>query len=160
MIKKLLFIFLLGCFAVSCTTDDNGTADLYEENTAATLTADETRLINLVNTYRANKNLPALSLHVPATKEAKKHSDFMSVEVKLSHENWSERAENIHKMDPILDASENVAKHNNINEIMRIWKQSNNGHNVTMLGDFTHAGVGIVKCQDGNLWATMIFVKK
>ncbi|MCV6630229.1 MAG: CAP domain-containing protein [Flavobacteriaceae bacterium] len=162
MIKKLLFILFIANVVISCSTDVNEVEDVYGENNvqALALTADETKLINLVNTYRSNNNLKPLKLHVSASSEAKKHSDYMLAATVVSHDNWTERANAINGEDPIQAASENVAKDENVNHILRVWKGSVNGHNETLLGDYTHAGVGIVKCQDGNLWTTMIFVKK
>lgn len=160
MLRHLLLLLLISSTFIACTAEDNSSNVYEDENVHLNITADDIKLINLVNQYRAEHDLDALQLNITATKEAKGHSDYMIAAKEISHENWDVRVENINKEEITLCLSENVARHYTVEEAFMDWLKAQKGHKESILGDFTHTGVGVIKSEDGFIYLTQIFVKK
>lgn len=157
-----MFVFAL--VFTSCSTssvqDDESLFENGAEEVELTLSADETELYDTVNDYRIENGLNALSYSKEAYKYAKQHTQFMIVEDKISHDNFSDRASNIAKDTNATHIAENVAK--NYPEVamaLQGWLESDS-HKNTIEGDFTHTAISIKENSEGKLFYTQIFFKK
>lgn len=122
----------------------------------------EQQVHQLVNQYRVSRNLPPLTLDARISQGARIHSQVMSRQDSLSHDNFEERVQIIAKTISYRSVAENVAFNsgysNPANQAVQGWREST-GHRRNMEGDFDLTGVGIVKNRDGKYFFTQIFWK-
>lgn len=165
---KSLFplLFLLAVLFTSCSsTSVQDEESLFEneetiEETALTISEIENELFETINAYRTANNLNALGYSKEAYKYAKQHTQFMIVEDKISHDNFSKRASKIAKDTDATHIAENVAKNYPDPEMaLQGWLESES-HKNTIEGDFTHTAISIKENSKGKLFYTQIFLKK
>lgn len=132
--------------------------------TPTTETAVEDRVLELVNQYRADKGLGALSLHATVVAQARTHATNMAAKtVAFGHDGFQQRVDAINKVVSISLAGENVAFNAGLSDPGRVafdaWIKSD-GHRANIEGDFDITGIGVVKTKDGIYYFTQIFARR
>lgn len=156
-----LSVFFLALTSCSTTTVEDEEA-LFENEPAVNLiiSENETELYDVINTYRTTNGLNELIFSNNTYKYAEEHTQFMIVENKISHDNFSDRASKIAKETNATHVAENVAKNFSDAEMaLQGWLDSPS-HKSTIEGDFTHTAISIKENSEGKLFYTQIFLKK
>lgn len=120
---------------------------------------EETRaeriILKKINVYRVDRGLAPLVRHEFMSKEARKHSNYMANQGKLSHDGFSSRKSRIASNDAGIDPAkicENTASAQGYDnpgpvakKVVRAWKKSGSKRRCLLDVDFaTHsAGVGV-----------------
>jgi uncharacterized protein YkwD len=117
----------------------------------------------LVNEYRASKNLPPLKLDPRISQEAKQHSEAMaSGQVEFSHAGSEQRFQAIGEMIPYRRIAENVGYNSGYanpgERVVEGWINSE-GHRRNIEGNFNLTGIGIARNAKGEYYFTQIFVQ-
>lgn len=157
---------LLTCYT-SCSKDESVTpvesvdsddSDDVIDNPEFSAIAEE--ILQLVNTHRKSIGKRALDKNTLATQLAEKHTNFMIGEQKISHDNFSDRADELIAKEKALRVGENVAsRQRSAKEVVDAWLDSK-GHRENIEGDFTHIGISAVKNSKGQYYFTQLFLKK
>lgn len=112
----------------------------------------ESEFRSLVNSLRSSNGKSALSSDGSLNARARDWAKRMSDEGKLMHSNLSSL------LPPWSAAGENVGTGGSVSVIFNSLKGSS-GHLSTMLGDFTHFGVGVYMDTAGVLWTVHVFTR-
>jgi uncharacterized protein YkwD len=127
-------------------------------------TADETKVFELTNKERKDKELPALALSPALSKIARAHSENMAHQGKMEHKLDGKEA-----VDRLRDAgymftkvAENIAEGEEgveLAKIMKAWMDSE-GHRKNILHpECSEIGVGIARDKAGTSYITQVFAK-
>lgn len=155
--------FVLLCFN-SCSKDES-ISDLEqleeikenEENKEDVLDISE-EILQLVNIHRVSLGMSALISNNLAVQLANEHTLYMIGENKISHDNFSDRADRLFD-EKAVKVGENVAaKQRTAQEVMDDWLDSP-GHRENIEGDFTHIGISVIKNSRGQYYFTQLFLK-
>lgn len=123
------------------------------------MTADEKRLIELVNAERQKADLPPFKANAKLMKAARSHSAHMARKKELAHEldgnGPGERLEDVAYVH--RGWGENCAAGQRTPaEAIRCWMNSE-GHRANIHGNFQEIGVGLAKSPDGTVYWTQVF---
>lgn len=117
-----------------------------------------------VNAFRAEQNLPPLTLDPRISEIARQHSEDMAAgRVEFGHDRFEARVQTIARAIPYRSAAENVAYNQGypdpIAQAVQGWIDSP-GHRVNMEGQFNLSGVGVTRTADGKYYFTQIFIRR
>ena len=156
---QILGIIALAVF-IQCTPEATTGNDIVYIKHNYKYNYTETELIELVNNYREGNGLNKLQAIEHAAYLANEHNLYMIVNNVVAHTSFVERAENLKATENAIRVSENIAYGLRTNEgVIKAWSQSE-GHQKTLVGDFTHIGLAITSNEDNRTYVTAIFLKK
>lgn len=156
---QILGIIALALF-IQCTPEATTGNDKVYIKYTYDFKANETELIDLVNQYRAGYGLNRLETVEHAAYLAYEHNQYMITNNVVAHTGFVERADNLKATENAMRVSENIAYGLRTNEgVIKAWSQSE-GHQKTLVGDFTHIGLAITSNEDNRTYVTAIFLKK
>lgn len=168
-VKKVLFtLFALSTisFLTSCSSDsesiDNSTSNSVASATAQTYSHSsfELELLDLVNEYRVNQGLNALTIIEHISYVSGEHSDYMIYENQVSHDNFSQRKTNMQQVLGAIRVGENVAfGYSTATAALNAWIQSDS-HRANLEGDYTHFGISVKNNSEGKKFYTNMFIKQ
>lgn len=156
--KKLLILFL-SCLALlipgGCSnpegeddnlinTDNNGN-DGGENNEAIGGTAEEKKIITLVNQERAKVGLPALKAHNSLMESAKVRAKEVKDTQQVTHIRPDGTSYSTAIKIPVKGSGENIAMGNLPENAMAAWMESTGHKNNILNKNYTHIGVGSQK---------------
>ncbi|MCT4642856.1 MAG: CAP domain-containing protein [Bacteriovoracaceae bacterium] len=165
--KKLLPILLLSLMScgkdISLTKSSDEGFNSTQGGSASFLSAQEQRLVDLVNNHRSSIGKKPLIAHANASIEARDHSRYQAnVKRGLTHWGFSARIDRIRakQSEKVVKSGENVAY--NYKDSNRAHTQfiNSNGHRKNVEGDFTHIGIGNYTDNNGRIYYTQIFLKQ
>jgi uncharacterized protein YkwD len=107
---------------------------------------------SMINAHRSANGLPPLARNSSLNGEARAWSQAMATNGTLSHSDLGRF------LPPWSSVGENVGVGGSVSSIFSVLTSSS-GHNATMLGDFTHLGVGVWVDSAGAIWTTHIFTR-
>jgi uncharacterized protein YkwD len=132
-----------------------------KEKSEPKLSADETKLFELINAQRKEHKLPPLRLHPILVKAAHAHSANMARKGKMEHildgKNPARR---------VLDAGydyrtmgENIATSDGapVKDIVKMWMNSKHHRENILSKKFRETGLAIVRNKKGDLYYTQVF---
>ncbi|CAH0993998.1 hypothetical protein EMA8858_00105 [Emticicia aquatica] len=154
--KKTSIISLILAFFISILSCNQTSGQISEEEFL------QQSVLDFVNQYRKEKNLPPLQMVSIISSEALRHSkNIADGKVPFGHDGFEERATRVMNQIKFSNAiAENVAYGKfTAQEVVNRWIQSA-GHRKNIEGKYTLTGVGIVRRKDGYLFFTQIFVNK
>jgi uncharacterized protein YkwD len=146
------------------TTARSATATTTPPSTTTTVAATTTTLsggfnagyegsfASMINAHRSANGLPPLARNSSLNGEARAWSQAMATNGTLSHSDLGRF------LPPWSSVGENVGVGGSVSSIFSVLTSSS-GHNATMLGDFTHLGVGVWVDSAGAIWTTHIFTR-
>lgn len=163
------FTYLLWLMAICTFSLTSCSKDSVEEMDSANLTTQpapvkytliELEVLELINAYRTDKDLPELQYLDEGSVQAASHNQHMIENEEVCHDFFGNRYEALVKSVRAQTVSENVAfGYRTADAVVNAWIKSD-GHRKNMEGEHTHFGISVKKGKDGNLYFTNIFVKK
>lgn len=119
----------------------------------------EVELLTLVNDYRSAHGLQPMQIDPTAYMYAKSHNEYMITQGKLSHDNFSSRAQKLTEQTGGQEVAENVARnYPTTKAVLEGWLNSQ-GHRKNIEGNYNYTGISIKSDPDGNLYFTQIFLR-
>lgn len=121
----------------------------------------ESQILDLVNQYRRQNGLSALSLNNTISNVARGHSANMaSGNVAFGHDGFSSRVSTLKSQIGGSAYAENVAMNRNSSNAVQTafngWINSP-GHKKNILGNYNQTGIGVTRSQNGSYYFTQIF---
>ena len=149
---------------ISCTAEGPEETDVAsnpKEVKTYAYQADETILADLINEYRASKNLRSLAIVNHISYKSEEHNEYMISRHVVNHDLFPERSENIIEVLGAVKVNENIAYNfTTPNSALHAWLKSP-AHKANIEGDFTHFGISIsTDTVTGEKYYTNIFIKK
>ncbi|WP_224484198.1 CAP domain-containing protein [Robertkochia aurantiaca] len=145
------------CFHLSCSSENEVEQVFTESELEIKATLEETTL-DLVNDYRVvEKSLNGLNPDEVIYEKALELAHYMAENKILSHHEFVKRAEFLNEKLGATDVAENISR--NFDDpvaTVEQWKLSIS-HNSTMIGDYTHTAVAVVKNPDGEVYYVQMF---
>jgi len=142
--------------AVSCSTDPIAETEI---PTAANAIEVEQELLGIVNSHRIALGQSVLEFSAVAYEHANEHSDYMIATGKLSHHNFSSRAQQISEETDAEFVGENVAKgYATAEEAFGNWLDSPS-HKQTLEDNFTHTAISVKVDENGVYYYTQLFYR-
>ncbi|HOG64243.1 MAG TPA: CAP domain-containing protein [Spirochaetota bacterium] len=174
LVMTLLVIALLpGCFVTVSerSQNDRGTSGantVTDEPSSTGGVSDsvrtvERRAFDLINQYRRSIGLPSLIWNEAIARQCRNHSQYMANRGSLSHDNFSQRLNNLRSSMQVMAGAENVAMNYNMPDPALVAKNGwirSPGHHKNIKGNYTHSGMGVVRTSDGKYYLTQVFVRQ
>jgi len=162
------YLALIVIILSSCSKYENFAG--YEENTddllanitlvsSNTQNTIEVKLFDMINNHRTNIGLNELIFESATYYYAGIHTDYMIENGNISHDKFTERAENISKRTEAIFVAENVARnYDTLEKTFEAWMDSP-GHRKNIEGDYDYSAISIRPNSNGNLYFTQIFFR-
>lgn len=152
----------LGSDSDSSTDTSSDNDDTASSSSSSKYASFEKKAFDLVNDYRATKNLPALIYVEAISSVCRGHSENMANgSVSFSHDGFDSRGTALSSTVGWTTIGENIAYNYDSNPSQKAvtgWIGSP-GHEANMTGNFTKAGMGVAKASDGRYYLTQIFIR-
>jgi len=117
-------------------------------------------ILYYVNQYRGTLGLePILMDKTYASAYAVEHTKYMIQQNKISHDNFSDRAEGLNSQGAQAVAENVGFGYNSANDLVTAWINSPS-HRDTMEGNYTHSGIGALQDGSGMYYVTQLFYRK
>ena len=152
------------CLFVSCSTDETDSLEEtnYEIDLNLSLETDwqmADEILVLINEYRTAQELTNIIKDQQyASAYAVEHTKYMIDLEQINHDYFSRRSGALMNQGAI-QVGENVAKgYTTAEEVVYAWINSPS-HKEIIEGSFTHAGLGILKNENGYNYFTLLFYK-
>ena len=132
-----------------------------DDYTTQTVSAQEQKMVNLLNQDRNNNGLAALTLDPELCRIARIKSADMRDNNYFAHESptYGRVGEMLKRFGYAYSAAgENIAHHANVDKAQAAF-MSSSGHRANILGNWTKVGIGIVTDANGYIYATQIFAR-
>ena len=132
-----------------------------DDYTTQSVSAQEQKMVNLLNQDRAANGLSALTLDPELCRIARIKSADMRDNGYFAHESptYGRVGDMLKRFGySFRSAGENIAHHANVDKAQAAF-MSSSGHRANILGSWTKVGVGIVTDAQGYIYATQIFAK-
>ena len=158
---KLVQLFFIGILFGSCVPEDDG---IYFEKIAETkfdYSPIELEILDLVNNYRATKNLKELTKVNFISSVAATHTNYMVETGLVNHDNFPERNENLVLNENAKKVGENVAfGFSTAKGVVNAWIKSD-GHRAIIENEaYTHFGISTEQNEEGKYFFTHMFIEK
>lgn len=161
------FCIVLMCFFAfaSCSKDNSipENSDLtkaVELGNSIAYTAIESDILNGVNKYRESIGLSTLTKVDEVTYQADDHTEYMTTNEVVNHENFNVRYSNLVNNVGAKAVAENVAfGYGSADAVLKAWIASE-GHRENIEGNFTHFGIAVDKDKNGKNYFTNIFMRR
>lgn len=156
----MAIVALLGF--TSCSTDRAAEDNInsIEVPVAPQVKQIEIEIMELINAYRINAGLNALSEHNTVKAVAYTHTDYMVEEANVSHDNFFLRQQSLEANANANIVSENVAYgFNSAASVVNAWLNSPS-HRDNIEGDYTDFDVSAEQNDEGKWYFTNIFIKR
>ncbi len=162
------YLVLLLLLITSCSKYENFTG--YEKSSdnltskvtlisSDTHSTIESELFVMMNNYRASIGLNKLEFESSTYYYTGLHTNYMIDKGNISHDKFSERAENISKRTGAVFVAENVARnYDTLEAAFEAWLDSP-GHRINIEGDYTHSAISIRPNSNGDLYFTQLFYR-
>lgn len=176
--KKIFLLLAILFFSTSCAVDviENNEETIFKESKDSLndeqndvsrnfivpeVKSIEMEIIDLINDYRLENGLLPLKLEKGFVKvKAKEHNLYMMQRKVISHDLFSNRANEIIKVVKAKSVAENVAfGFFNAKDLVDAWIASS-GHRKTIVGDFNFFEISADQNSGGAWYFTNIFIKK
>lgn len=113
-----------------------------------------------VNEYRSTLGLePVLVDRAYAAAYAVGHTKYMIDQSRISHDNFSERAEGLSNQGAQAVAENVGFGYTSAQDLVNAWINSPS-HRDTMEGNYTHTGIGALQNNHGDYYVTQLFYRK
>ncbi len=117
-------------------------------------------ILYYVNQYRGTLGLePILMDKTYASAYAVEHTKYMIQQNKISHDNFSDRAEGLNSQGAQAVAENVGFGYNSAKDLVTAWINSPS-HRDTMEGNYTHSGIGALQDGSGVYYVTQLFYRK
>lgn len=133
------------------------------DNNSAGLTAQEQRMLELINRERTRRGIPAVKLDMAITEIARLKSQDM-----IDNNYFAHKSPTYGRVNNMLDAAgvkyrmagDILAKTSTVDRALELYMGSSIHQAHLLLRSYTHAGVGIKERPGGGIMVTVIFVQR
>jgi len=147
---------MLACSSDSADTLDENPNPVSENNS---MTPFEVEILQLINNHRTSSGLILLTPNETAYAIALEHTNYMIEQGQISHDNFSERSEDLVQQLSAQRVGENVASgYATAESVVQAWLDSS-GHRRNIEGDFTHTAIVVRKNSNGRYYYTNVFYR-
>lgn len=160
-----IVLIVLACTVMNCSAEAQGIEEKDNDNEQIILenydySTMEVETLLLINKYRASNGLDSLEILNHLSIKSEEHNIYMIEKGILSHDDFTNRSEEIIKTLGAKKVSENVGyNYRSAEGVLNGWAKSPE-HKEVMLGDFNYFGISIRENQDtGKKYFTNIFIK-
>lgn len=166
-----LTAFILISFT-SCSSDDDtnvyfsddktsGANDNSGNSTTYSYTKVEMETLDVINSYRESIGIGALSKINDMSLQAEKHTDYIIEAGKISHDNFTDRANYLIKNVPVKAVGENVASgFSSARSVVNAWLNSPTHRAIIEDSKYTHTGISIKTDVNGKKYFVQLFAVK
>jgi uncharacterized protein YkwD len=162
--KNLVLLALISTVLFSCSKEDDGiyfdeTIQFDENN--VTYSNLEFEILELVNLHRQSLGLNELSTLNIVSSVADGHTNYMIETGKISHDNFSQRAQALMDNANAKSVAENVAYgYTTAEGVLNGWLNSVSHREAIENPHFTHFGISTESNNEGRNFFTQIYIKK
>ena len=136
------------------------TASLITKPAPVNYNSIELDVLELVNAYREQQDLPELLYLDESSIQAASHNEHMIENDEVCHDFFGTRYQALVNSVNAKAVSENVAfGYRTAEAVVNAWIKSE-GHRKNMEGEHTHFGISVKEGKDGKFYFTNIFVRK
>ena len=161
---KLSLVVLFSLVIFSCSNDDG----IYFDESSEVLASDlvyspiESEILDLVNQHRSQLGLSILKPLNIVSNTADTHTEYMIEVGQISHDNFSERSQNLMNKANAKLVAENVAYgFNSAQGVVKGWLNSEGHKAIIENPKYTHFGISTEACAiTGRNYFTQIFINK
>lgn len=158
---KLVLFVLAATIFTSCVKEDEGIFFNEINELKVSYTEMELEILDLVNSHRESVGLKPLESLTTISSVALSHTTYMIEENQVSHDNFSERQENLVTNVHAKSVGENVAYgFNSSKAVVNAWLDSDGHRAIIENGHYTHFGISTEKNGEGRNYFTQIFIKR
>lgn len=164
--SKLIAVAILCLLFSSCSKEDaiEDKKSLYNIDLSLVQKNDREisdDIADLINLHRAALGLNSLQIDYQyASAFAVSHTEYMIEIEAINHDNFLYRSDGIKYYNGAKTVAENVAYgYENAEKAVSAWLKSPE-HKAIIEGNYTHAGLGVMKCSKNRNYFTMLFYKK
>jgi uncharacterized protein YkwD len=158
---KIPLIFAFVLLLTSCTPEDDGIFFDSILETKTVYSDIELEILDLVNNYRATKNLNPLEKLNIISSVALDHTNYMVEKGEVNHDNFAERHEKLVLNADALKVGENVAYgYSSAKSVVNAWIKSDGHREIIENEDYTHFGISTEMNDEGRYFFTQLFIEQ
>lgn len=129
-------------------------------NDSYTYSAIELEIANLINQYRTGKGLSPLQKINHISNVSQAHNEYMISINTLTHDRFSQRADNLESTLGAIAVGENIAyNYSTARSVVDAWINSAS-HKANIEGNYTHFGIAVKTNAAGEMYFTNMFIRK
>ncbi len=146
---------------VSCSSDSEGTSTDKQVVTTYNYNESESKLVDLINDYRAGLGLNALEVVNHISYKSQEHNYYMIDNNVFNHDYFQQRSDNLIRVLGAERVGENIAyNYQTAESAFAAWLNSP-AHKANIEGDYTHLGISVTTNPDtGRKYYTNMFMRK
>jgi uncharacterized protein YkwD len=146
---------------VSCSSDSEAPAEDKQVVTVYNYNETESKLVTLINDYRAGLGLNTLEVINHISFKSEEHNYYMIENNVFNHDYFQERSDNLIRVLGAEKVGENIAyNYQTAESALAAWLSSP-AHKANIEGDYTHLGISVTTDPDtGRKYYTNMFIKK
>lgn len=158
---RYLLWLLCWFILLSCSRSDLGEEDIAEIGVATiSYSTLELEVLERVNLYRSEKQLPRLYLLDAISEQAKTHNRHMVSKREVCHHFFGSRYLALKEGAGAVAVGENVGfGYHSAEAVVKAWTKSQ-AHEKNISGNYTHFGISITAGEEGKFYFTNIFIRK
>lgn len=158
--KLVLIVFVLALLT-SCSNEEDGIYFNEINEVKNNYSLLELDILDLVNEHRESQGMESLNTLNIISSVAYSHTTYMTEIDKPSHDNFSQRQENLVENAAAKSVGENVAYgFTTANGVVSAWMRSESHRAIIENKHYTHFGISIEKNKEGRNYFTQIFIKR
>ncbi|MEM9679619.1 MAG: CAP domain-containing protein [Bacteroidota bacterium] len=160
MMPLLAIVSLLSFSSCSTESFPEDQIDAIELGNPPQAKQIEIEILELINDYRINQGLSALSGHGTIKAVAYTHTDYMIEVDNVSHDNFFQRKQSLQEHASAVVVSENVAYgFSSAESVVNAWLNSDS-HRDNIEGNYTDFDISAEQNEEGKWYFTNIFIKR
>ena len=163
-VPKLFAVLLFTTLLLSCAKEEDGiyfNENSEVANAKVVYSPMESEILSLVNAHRTGMGLPALSSLNLISGLADGHNHYMIEAGKISHDNFSQRAQTLMEEAGAKSVGENVAfGYCSAEGVVKGWLNSACHREIIENPNYTHFGISADSHDESKNYFTNIFIKK
>ena len=146
---------------VSCSSDSEGTSADKQVVTTYNYNETESKLVDLINDYRAGLGLNTLEVVNHISYKSQEHNYYMIDNNVFNHDYFQQRSDNLVRVLGAERVGENIAyNYQTAESAFAAWLNSP-AHKANIEGDYTHIGISVTTNPDtGRKYYTNMLMKK
>ncbi|MBF6640886.1 CAP domain-containing protein [Flavobacterium sp. J49] len=146
---------------VSCSSDSEEATTDKKVVTTYNYNETESKLVVLINDYRASLGLNTLEVINHISYKSEEHNYYMIDNNVFNHDYFQQRSDNLIRVLGAEKVGENIAYNYQTAESAFAAWLSSPGHKDNIEGDYTHLGISVTTNPDtGRKYYTNMFIKK
>ena len=146
---------------VSCSSDSEATTEDKQVVTIYNYNETESKLVTLINDYRAGLGLNTLEVINHISYKSEEHNYYMIENNVFNHDYFQQRSDNLIRVLGAEKVGENIAyNYQTAESALSAWLSSP-AHKANIEGDYTHLGISVtINPETGRKYYTNMFMKK